>query len=417
MSATKEQRELVSRVAASQSFLSAPKLRSFFLYITECALLGKPEDATEQQIGIRVFSRPAGYNSGDDSIVRSQARLLRMKLTAYFSKEGSREPLIVEIPKGHYIPVFRERLAEEIGPPKPVTTQDTSIELLSPSEDPLFPATSLVPGTAVSRTLRSIRGFQSSLMLLLALAVGLFAGAWTSKRWATKEARRPDLLWSPFFARTAPTLVIYSNPLFHGTPATGLKLVSPDAVNFEHDLDDDTYTGTGEAAAIHRLTQFFDAHNADFILKRSRLVTWDEARSSNLIFVGAPSQNPALQDTPALSQFAIVIDAAEHGSIANRHPHPGEPTSFPINDKTQETAIVALVPGLEAKTHILVVSGLTTIGTQTAVEYLCRPESIAAIAQQAGVANGEIQTFEAVLQITVSKGVGVNAKLILLHRH
>ena len=414
-------RALVKRVADSQSFTSAPRLRAFFLYVVDCSLRGLPEEATEQQIGIHVFSRPAGYNSGDDSIVRSQARLLRMKLDAYFSSDGKNEPIVIEIPKGHYVPVFQVRISH----PSPTELLAPSVLLESSGSYPTKagnaqlstgPVTSSILGSAVAFPLGRVPISVRQFVLLLAIfALGPIAGLWSYQRLLTTEAHRPTLLWSPFFTKTPPTLVIYSNPLFHGTPLTGLKLVTPGLPLIDHSLDDETYTGTGEVAAIRQLTRFFDAHNADFVLKRSRLVTWDEARSSNLIFVGAPSQNSTLDDLPALSQFVIVVDQDEHGSIVNLHPLPGEPSSFPTNDKTQETAIVALIPGLEAKTHIMVVSGLTTIGTETAVEYLCRTENISVLAQQAGTINGEIRPFEAILHVGVSKGVGVNSKLLLLH--
>ena len=410
-------RALIQRVAGSQLFTSAPKLRAFFLYVAECSLRGQPEEATEQQIGVRVFSRPAGYNSNEDSIVRSQARLLRLKLTTYFStEEGSREPFVIEMPKGHYVPMFRARRAPSVDVMEPVAAHDRLLSS-TPADQPQMQNVDVATSHVLPAQARTLVTRRSVLLVLAALVLGLIFGAWSYRRWSTAEVRRPNVLWSPFFAKTPPTLVIYSNPLFNGTPSTGLKLVGPGMSGVSHELDDETYSGTGEVAAVRQLTRFFDAHDADFILKRSRLVTWDEARSSNLIFVGAPSQNTALQDLPALSQFAIVVDQGEHGSIVNRHPAAGEPASFPTNDRTQETAIVALVPGLEARTHILVVSGLTTIGTQTAVEYLCRAENVSALAQQAGTLNGEIRPFEAVLQIGISKGVGINSRLILLHRH
>ena len=89
---------------------------------------------------------------------------------------------------------------------------------------------------------------------------------------------------------------------------------------------------------------------------------------------------------------------------------------FPSPDKTQETAIIALLPGLEPGTHLLIFSGLTTVGTQAAVEYACRPENIAKLVQQAGTSGSDVNSFEAVLRVGVSKGVAVNAQLLLLHR-
>src|ERR1700730_11865697 len=98
--------ELVQRVIETPHLISSARLRDFLLHVTACAIRETPEEATEQQIGIQVFQRSPGFNSSEDSIVRSQARLLRLKLSAYFNAEGASEPLIIEIPKGHYLPVF-----------------------------------------------------------------------------------------------------------------------------------------------------------------------------------------------------------------------------------------------------------------------------------------------------------------------
>jgi hypothetical protein len=38
-----------------------------------------------------------------------QISQLRKKLQEHFSEEGRDEPLIIEIPKGNYVPVFRPR--------------------------------------------------------------------------------------------------------------------------------------------------------------------------------------------------------------------------------------------------------------------------------------------------------------------
>ena len=53
--------------------------------------------------------RSPGYNPNEDNIVRSQARLLRLKLEHHFANEGSHEPVVITIPKGRYLPVFEKR--------------------------------------------------------------------------------------------------------------------------------------------------------------------------------------------------------------------------------------------------------------------------------------------------------------------
>jgi len=82
--------------------------------VCRCALDNKPEAATEQQVGICVYDRPPGYNPNEDNIVRSQARLLRMKLEHHFANDGKDEAVVITIPKGRYLPVFETRSEEPV---------------------------------------------------------------------------------------------------------------------------------------------------------------------------------------------------------------------------------------------------------------------------------------------------------------
>jgi malectin (di-glucose binding ER protein) len=110
--------ELVRRVASSATLEKSPRLRAFFIHVCKCSLEGRADEATEQQIGIYVYGRPASYNPNDDNIVRSQARMLRMKLEHHFANEGKDELVIITIPKGQYLPVFENRSSE---PGKPAS--------------------------------------------------------------------------------------------------------------------------------------------------------------------------------------------------------------------------------------------------------------------------------------------------------
>ena len=112
--------ELVHRVASSVTFEKSPRLRAFFFHVCRCALEDKPEEATEQQIGIYVYGRRPGFNPNDDNIVRSQARMLRMKLEHHFVNEGKHEAVVITIPKGQYLPAFETRLKEQQAPTQPI---------------------------------------------------------------------------------------------------------------------------------------------------------------------------------------------------------------------------------------------------------------------------------------------------------
>jgi hypothetical protein len=112
--------DLVRSVLASSTFEKSPKLRAFLVYVCRCAIDNQRAAAIEQQIGIHVFGRPHGYNPNDDNIVRSQARLLRLKLEHHFANEGKHERVVITIPKGQYLPSFEERVQESAVPPAPL---------------------------------------------------------------------------------------------------------------------------------------------------------------------------------------------------------------------------------------------------------------------------------------------------------
>jgi hypothetical protein len=411
---------LVRRIASGPQLHGSLKLREFFLYVVDCALREVPEEATEQHIGVHVFHRPPGYSSGDDSIVRSQARLLRAKLAAYFAAEGIHEPIIIEIPKGQYLPIFRTTTGPTAIEPtvsEPATT--TSFVAVEPKPGADYPYPRPVEDRSHARA-RWI--WNAVLCVLIALAVGAVVGYMARGHADYPATPTLDAFWRPFYASDN-SLVIYSNPTFVGNPSTGLRLLQPVESDGQRDIlgsaeiVDETYTGTGEAAAINILTRLFDVHGRDFTLKRSRLVTWDEARSRSLIFVGAPSQNTALNDLQTLTQFRIAETPEHRGYIVNAHPRAGEPASYPMRTPTEETAIVALLPGLQPGTRIAIFSGLSTVGTQGAVEFFSQPEAARILINRIGTTNGTLKAFEVVLQINTSKGVAMGASFLAIHPH
>jgi len=111
LSSDVEHRALVQRILGSKEFQRTTRLRDFLLYVSDRKLAAAPQEITEALIGQRVFGRPSTYNPGDDSIVRTEARNLRQRLERYFAGEGAAEPILLEIPKGGYMPVFRPRHA------------------------------------------------------------------------------------------------------------------------------------------------------------------------------------------------------------------------------------------------------------------------------------------------------------------
>jgi hypothetical protein len=405
--------DLVQRVIESPHLVGSARLRDFLLHVTACAIRETPEDATEQQIGIQVFQRPPGFNSSEDSIVRSQARLLRHKLAAYFNAEGAPEPLVIEIPKGHYLPVFLPRVEFVREPPvessikikttlAPIHVEETKEILLSE------PAR----GDKVERQRGwlTLAGVGFALLLCLSLGVAF--------RWQRQAAVAKPLkqLWAPFLVGDPP-LVIYSNALFVGDAKSGMRYAASDGSDEHSGELVDNYTGIGELISVHELTKMFDSRHAEFLLKRSPLVTWDEARSRNLIFIGSVAENGSLKLLPSMQDFTLMATADAAG-IVNHHPRSGEPQVYlrPEHPLTKDYAVVALLPGIQPDHKMFVFSGLTTLGTQAAIEYALEPGTAAELMRQVSF-DKKVHNFEALLEVNIRGGVPLQPRLVSVRVH
>jgi len=156
-------------------------------------------------------------------------------------------------------------------------------------------------------------------------------------------------------------------------------------------------------------------------VKRGALFSLDDAKNNDLIFVGSPSENLTLLDVPGTREF--VFRRVEFGprqgdlGVLNVHPQSGESPMYfatPANQPTTEDyAVIGLLPGLDPERSILILAGNSTFGTQAAVEYVCREDSLAELLQRLGVSTpGDLKPFEALLRIKVAHGVPVKEDLV-----
>ncbi len=96
---------------ASGPFAESERLRRFLRFTVEQTLQGQADRIKEYLIGVEVFGREESFDPRTDSIVRVQAGKLRARLEKYYATEGSSDPVLIEYPKGSYVPLFRNRQA------------------------------------------------------------------------------------------------------------------------------------------------------------------------------------------------------------------------------------------------------------------------------------------------------------------
>jgi TolB-like protein/Flp pilus assembly protein TadD len=101
-------RDELVRVLSSASFVRSERQSRFLRFLVERHLEGRDTELKESLIAVEVFGRKPDYDPKLDSTVRTEAVRLRARLSKYYAGDGSRDPVIIELPKGAYTPVFRQ---------------------------------------------------------------------------------------------------------------------------------------------------------------------------------------------------------------------------------------------------------------------------------------------------------------------
>ena len=101
----------LARVLESPIFALSERLGRFLRFAVEHAISGSEDGLKEYVIGTEVYDRKPPYHPTMDSIVRTEARRLRIKLKEYYESEGKDNPLCIYFRPGSYIPVFRPKAA------------------------------------------------------------------------------------------------------------------------------------------------------------------------------------------------------------------------------------------------------------------------------------------------------------------
>jgi hypothetical protein len=184
----------------------------------------------------------------------------------------------------------------------------------------------------------------------------------------------------------------------------------------------DFYTGIGEVLGIHALDATFSLLNRSVRVKRGGLLSLDDVENNDVVYVGSPLENLTLRDVPGLQDFTFKLQdegpTRGEGALVNLAPQQGEPkiflpSAFPL---TKDYAVVALVPGLNPSRWALILAGTSTIGTEGAVEFVCRDDTVREIlARLPATKPGTRPFFEAVLDLQIKGGVPVRSKLVAFH--
>lgn len=467
-----ECQQQVRRILHSTTFRNASTLQQLFQFVSDRAIAGTTEGLKEYTIGVEAFGRKQDFDPKIDPIVRVQIHRLRQKLKEYYDAEGSHDPILIEIPKGHYLPSFQGATVPVADLKHGTTSQLDTTFFSVPTQ--LLGQNGRSGDQQTPKERRRFSWLSSSRAAIAAAAiVAVFAtGFWAGNKQMRngtgaetassnpeltfgKSADPVKLFWARFLGNDPTPVVGYpdavfllddSNDLFRfrqgASDGRGARVDPHLARRFASNPSlvaqagqlyyENGYTGTGELQGIAMLTGLFGQMSVKATIKPSRDITPDDLKQHNVILLGSPFQNIAVAQLISMGDFTFENPDSRReqwrAQILNAHPRADENSAYRTErDPTTQVlktdySLISIQRGVVPGRYIAILGGLDTKGTEGATTFATsRPGveelSKALAASGESGAKGGTPVFQALVRVRLAKGYQVlEADLMAVHK-
>jgi hypothetical protein len=413
----------VERIARSGLFLRAARPRDFLLYVSRRILKEGCSAVHEQEIGVAVFGRAQDYDTGQDNIVRVNASELRKRLSLYYASEGGDDPIVIEIPRGSYNPVFRLRAREE--PARNALM----------AEAPPQPQLRAAPDSA-----RGLRlALAGALACIVSLSVACVALALLYRNvqrplHAWEEHPAMTAFWQPFLAHREGTDVIL--------PDTSLSLIQDithrpidlpsylsrgflnDGTEFGMSADRRAdlgmiaarhYCNPGDFQVAQRIMSLGSPLNENAIrLRFARELTPEAVKINNMILVGGHRSNPWVDLFADRLNFWSEYDIElKQTVICNRAPRSGEQAIYGLSPDASPSGgycVVAFLPNPGDSANTLIIAGTNSEATNAAGEFFTTERPLAQL--RTLLQGDSFPYFEVLLRTKRLDGTPLGAEIV-----
>jgi hypothetical protein len=403
-----DRRAVLQRVLWSPQIEKSARIRDLLTYVCERSFDDPAAEIHEQEIGQRVFGRPANYETALDNVVRVTVSQARKKLEHYFSTEGAWEPLVLEIPKGRYTPVFRERLAEVVAAAPAVEAR--------PSRRPV-----IVLGVFC--------------VLLAVLSGWLFWQLRAERRAATSPADRDPVLaslWSQLLSRnggmdvvvTDSSLSLFQELLDHQLSLSEYlnlpswsraeKLASqPEFQKFAQTAAQRRFTSIGSVTTAYRIAKLAGRDQSKVSIFSARDFNVRQMKFDNVVLLGSRRANPWIELVENRLNFRFGYDEkTRRAYFENRHPEGNESPLYRTDAHTSYCQI-AFLPNLDRTGNILAIGGTEVEGTEGGGEFVTSPASLARLRDLLHApAGGKLPYFEILVESSRVGGVAPGFSIV-----
>ncbi len=462
----------MQRILHSAAFRNAHTLQQLLQFLVNQAYGPDAETLKEYTIGVEAFRRPHDFDPKTDPIVRVQTHRLRQKLKEYYEAEGKHDPILIDIPKGHYLPTFEApggRIPDVGGDVPP------ELETVASNGAPVGRHEANVNGghpqaKAEGEPGRFQRFLSRRTAVMAAVAIMLFlAGFWLGNMpHRFSGSANAALAGSLMSSSTTPVNAFWTNllgndttPIIAHADAVFLLDSHNDLFWFPHGASDyrgapvdphlaqqfaadpalaakagklyyeDVYLGSGDLDAVATMSNLFGQMGLRPIVEPGKALTPADLTQHNVILVGSSFQSYAVSQFNTVGDFTFVNPDPKggvwRGIIVNAHPRPGEQSVYrterdPVTGVLKtDHALITIQPGVVPGRYIVDLGGLDTTGCAGAAMFATSRTGVEELRKELSArgiygTNGGPPLFQALLSVRLEKGNEVlGASLLTVH--
>jgi hypothetical protein len=396
----------LDEVLHSAPFRSSKRYPAMLEYCVRLTLAGKVEKLRERQLGISLFSRPVGYDTSSDPIVRMAASEIRKRLAQFYDHAGDEVRVRISLPSGSYVAEFRflhlsanadtdGRFGTAAGPGRLIRDSDSSCSGHALAIQENIQEVSSGPSRLLTRIAFSL---VPALLLLCGYLI-----------YRQHDVRELPGLWRGTVPDSGGQIVVVVGPLSAGDAAVSQQNNPPlsgDIYRIDHSLS------VGDVNSTLEMCSMLARDGADCQLKPAKLVDITNLHNRSAVFVGAYNNPWSLRLTESLPyRFGALtcrcILASKTGNTIA-----GVDFSHPRSQISTDYATISRFHSDVTDGPAIIIAGIGPMGTEAAAEFASskdRSEELLALAPKGWKGNN----VEAVLATDVVNGIPRHTRILL----
>jgi hypothetical protein len=393
-------REQLQRLLTHSFFANSKRYPALLAYVVEQTLQGNSSELKERSIGIEVFGRAPTYDANADPVVRITAGEVRKRLGLYYYDSSHAGELVIELPIGSYVPVFR--LPDVALEPLGLSSLPPAIEV-PPSQD-----ATQAPIEVVSKPSR-FRWLLAGSLLILGGAIGVLIGVLSRPTPQPDPPSNIDRFWEPFISSANATTFCLGEPAKNIDMDTinsfEAPVSAPEPQKLYVRLHLSGNLALADVVTLTRTAAALEARHKAFRVVPASEATFAQLREGPIVLIGAFDNIWTLRVTQKLR---FGFESKDGVALLVDRNSPTKTTwatawDLPYQKLSRDYAIVARIHDSTTGQPVIIAAGISEEGTEAAGEILYNPVYLNSLLAKAP-ANWEKQNMEAVIETQVIEG-------------